>query len=211
MKTLGYALSVVVAVLLAGSFLGGVISLVWLLAVGEWRLVAMGLGLAVATILVAPLLLLPARLLVSALPAAEGGESGRTTLLSFLANAWAAVALVACLLAILWLLFIAPEPGAVLPAAVWSYAVATLPWIWLAYRQDQASGGQGGGAALMAVTGMASYAAGLLSSHYADLGLMELAAAMLLVLGLAVILNTAGLGARERGTSGPEREDQDAG
>lgn len=211
MKTLGYALSVVVAVLLAGSFLGGVISLVWLLAVGEWRLVAMGLGLAVGTILVAPLLLLPARLLVSALPAAEGGESGRTTLLSFLANAWAAVALVACLLAILWLLFIAPEPGAVLPAAVWSYAVATLPWIWLAYRQDQASGGQGGGAALMAVTGMASYAAGLLSSHYADLGLMELAAAMLLVLGLAVILNTAGLGARERGTSGPEREDQDAG
>lgn len=199
MKTLGYALSVVVALLLAGALLGGAVSLVWLLAVGDWRLVAMGGGLAVATLVLAPLLLLPSRALTSALQAVvhEGGP--RVTVLSVLANGWAALVLGACLLAFLWLLFHSAEPRALLPAALWSYAAATLPWIWLAYRQDRASGGHGGGAALLSVSGMAAYMAGLLSSHYADLGPWELAGVMLAVLGLSVVLNSKGL-------AGPQTE-----
>ena len=202
MKTLGYALSVLVAVLIAGSTVGGAASLVWLLLAGEWRVAGMGLGLMVAALLLAPALLLPSRLLVTAADA-NGTAKG----LAAAANAWAALALAACLLAVFWILVVDADPSPALAGAVWSYAVATLPWIWLAYRQDQVNGGQGGGMALLAILGKMAYAAALLSYHYGGLGTLELGALMLLVTGLGVPLSmrSSSPGPREDETGGRGR------
>lgn len=202
MKTLGYLLSALVAVLLAGALVGGAASLVWLLVLGEWRLVGLGIGAALAVVALAPLVLLPARVLAGW---ARRGTHG--SFLPVLADGWAAVVLAGALLASLRLLYQAPDPEHRLPAAVWSYAAATLPWIWLAYRQDRETGGEAGGAALLAVLGQAAYVAGLLSHHYARLDAVELGGVMLVVVGLGAVAGTArGRPAVPSGAAGPSSD-----
>lgn len=117
---------------------GGIVSGIWLAFLGEWRLIFIGLLVAVSGTLPISIALLPS--ILFALPAAKLVERGYMALAVVLTvpSALYTVAVMSgwCYLVFSAAFTFAAERHAV-PILLWSYGVATGPWTYMASKEDR--------------------------------------------------------------------------
>jgi hypothetical protein len=123
------------------NLLSGLVAIVWLLLLGEWRMVAFGALYAFSSTFLIGVAMLPGMLFAG--PAAMAAERGRTLLaviIGFPALAWTYVLLFGS--AFLFLSYAARvHDGFILPYLLWAYATALAPWANMA-RKEQQSGNE---------------------------------------------------------------------
>ena len=114
------------------NMLGGVVGGVWLVILGEWRLLAFGILYMICGALMVGLLLLPGMLFAA--PAAMAAERRKFILTAFLgvpAIGWTfAVMTVSCVL--VFSTVVSHIEGSLIPYVLWAYAAAMAPWSYMA-------------------------------------------------------------------------------
>jgi len=118
---------------------GEVVSGVWLLIIGEWRLVVLGVIAIVVSSFVLGLLMMPS-LLFAGLASVIKGNGGKMVPV-VLSTLYTALVMTVWCVASLWVFGVFATSKNVVPLLIWSYGVAVGPWADMA-RKDQA--GQGG-------------------------------------------------------------------
>lgn len=133
-------LSPLMFLILALNLFGGVVAGVWLAILGEWFAIAMGIGLIILSPLIIGILLLPNMLLVWLI--GRYSYQSKTNVLGFLAaGSLLYTSLIMALFGVVVLLIFAEASDYrnMLPFLLWSYTVASSPWLFLA-RKDTESG-----------------------------------------------------------------------
>ena len=121
------------------NLLGGIVSGIWLVVLGEWRAIGLGiLSLFCSTMLIG-FALLPSFLF--ALPAAkfiEHGKYGFGIIIGMPAALYTVGVMIAwCLLVLVVFEGMADEASRI-PMLIWSYGVATGPWSYMASKEHEA-------------------------------------------------------------------------
>jgi hypothetical protein len=169
LRLLNTVTSVLVYPILLANLVCAAVSGVWLLIVGEWFLLGIGvLSFAVANFAIG-ILLLPAIALTGIASSRRSARSGLALLL--LGNTWTIVTIIAWCVGVLIFFATRSEPSHLVPAVLWSYGVATGPWSSLAAREMRAPGNE-----------MAGFASGLLAM-FAQVA--HIAAMVITILGAA--------------------------
>jgi len=114
---------------------GEVVSGVWLLIIGEWRLVVLGVIAIVVSSFVLGLLMMPS-LLFAGLASVIRGNGGKMVPV-VLSTLYTALVMTAWCVASLWVFGTSATLKNVVPLLIWSYGVAVGPWANMA-RKDQA-------------------------------------------------------------------------
>ena len=127
--------------ILALNALGGIVSGIWLICLGQWKLVVFGLLVGIFATWLLSLVMMPAVALI--LLGSKLANKGK--LLGFLAFVSAA-SLWQYVLASIWCIavfFSIAEHATdktVIPRMIWAYGVAIAPWSYMAQGEDQGSG-----------------------------------------------------------------------
>lgn len=135
------ALSTIAVPIMILNLLGGIISGIWLVILGEWDEIIRGIIFIVVSGFVISFALMPGLLFAG--PAAMAMERGKKILGVFLGSfsILYTVALISiwCIW-IMWLFVSSAPESSLIPLLIWSYGVALAPWMWLA-QEDQRGGG----------------------------------------------------------------------
>jgi len=115
--------------------LGDVVSGVWLLIIGEWRLVVLGVIAIVLSSFILGLLMMPS-LLFAGLASVIKGNGGKM-IPAVLSTLYTALVMTTWCVASLWLFGMSATSKNIVPLLIWSYGVAVGPWADMA-RKDQA-------------------------------------------------------------------------
>ena len=125
--------------------LAGLVGGVWLLWLGEWKLVLGGFLLSVFAPFWASLLVMPG--MIFAIPGIAAIERGNTwigTILVSLSGLWTyTVVTIWCLVAFWYVPQFGSNSDPFLPFLLFAYAVATAPWALMAQKETQSGGGSG--------------------------------------------------------------------
>jgi hypothetical protein len=153
--------------------LGGIIGGIWLLINGDWATFIRGLGYMVFGAFAVSILLLPGMIL--AVPMAKLLEDGRDKLafvVGLPALLWTyVVVMTSCLCVFSWIM--SRVEGSAIPYLLWSYAVATAPWSYMAQKDSQTGNDYGTYAVFGAQLGMISLFFAYLNNPH-DLSIMRL-------------------------------------
>ena len=123
------------------NLLGGIISGIWLVILGEWGEIVRGIIFMIISSFAISFALMPG-LLFSA-PAAMAMEKRRKSLGIFfgsLSVLYTVSLITVWCLWIMWLFVSSATESSLIPLLIWSYGVALAPWMWLA-QNDQQDGG----------------------------------------------------------------------
>ncbi len=124
------------------NLLGGIISGIWLVILGEWGEIVRGIIFIVVSGFAISFALMPSLLFAG--PAAMAIERGKKILGIFLGSLSVlyTVALISvwCIW-IMWLFVSSATDSSLIPLLIWSYGVALAPWMWLAQKDQQGGGG----------------------------------------------------------------------
>jgi hypothetical protein len=121
------------------NFAGGIVGGIWLAVLGQWSLLGVGLGAAIASTMILGLILMPGMLFAA--PAAAAIDKGHYfigTLSGIIALLWTNVVVVAWCVVTFFYCFEQSKSGSILPYLLWAYSVATGPWTYMASREAQA-------------------------------------------------------------------------
>jgi hypothetical protein len=122
------------------NMLGGVVSGIWLMVIGEWRIFFLGiLSIFVATGIIS-LALIPGLLL--AVPFAAAAARGKlilSSILGALAALYTTTVIVVWACAVFYFFSRASNVDNRLPVLLWSYGVAVGPWSYMAQKESQGS------------------------------------------------------------------------
>lgn len=153
--------------------LGGIIGGIWLLINGDWGTFFRGLGYMFFGAFAVSILLLPGMAL--AVPMAKLLEDRREKLafvVALPALLWTyGAVMISCLWVFSWIM--SRVEGSPIPYLLWSYAVATAPWSYMAQKDSQTGNDYGTYAVFGAQLGMISLSFAYLSDPY-DLSLPRL-------------------------------------
>jgi hypothetical protein len=132
------------------NFFGSIVAVVWLLILGEWRIVLGSIAVLVIAPLALGLLLLPGMLFgAPALSLAERRHTGLAVPFTFLTITWTHVVISAWALAVFLVASAHLTQANFWPLLLWSYGVAVGPWSYMAAKeQTSAEGGLGSGITL---------------------------------------------------------------
>lgn len=138
------ALTAIVAVpMFILNSLAGIVGGIWLILLGDWKLVIAGFVVAVAAPFWASLLIMPG--LIFTIPAVAAMEKGHTmsgTILASLSGLWTYGVVTGWCLVAFWYVSVHRHGGEpILPFLLFAYAVATAPWALLARKDAQSGGG----------------------------------------------------------------------
>jgi hypothetical protein len=121
--------------------LGGVVSGIWLLCIGQWKLVVYGLLAGISATWLLSLAMMPAMgLILLGSKLAEKGKLSAFLALVSMASLWQYV--IASIWCVAVFLAIAEHSTdkTVIPRIIWAYGVAIAPWAYMARGEDQGSG-----------------------------------------------------------------------
>lgn len=148
------ALLVVPIILL--NFLGGIVSGIWLIIIGDWGTFLSGLAYMLFGAFGLSILMFPG--LALALPVVKLLESGRekmALLVGLPSLLWTyGLLTISCVWVFSWVM--ASAENATVPYLLWSYAVATAPWTYMAQKDAQAGNDSAAHTAFFAQLGMIS-------------------------------------------------------
>jgi hypothetical protein len=131
------------------NLLGGIVSGIWLIVLGEWRMIFLGICFLFVSHWIISIALMPGMLLV--MPAMLAIQKGKKVIGSILGSL---NILYTMILITIWCLYIMAmfvnmaSDKSIVPALIWSYGVALGPWMYLA-QKDQLGGG---GSSFSAIT-----------------------------------------------------------
>lgn len=132
------------------NLLSGIVGAVWLLYLGHWRFVLVGVAAAVVAPFFLGLLTLPGSL-VFGLPGARLLEKGRRILalpLMLLSHAWVHAIVGAWCLAVFVFFMKKSTSADGYALLLWAYSTAIAPWSYLAQKEAEVGGGDGEGVTL---------------------------------------------------------------
>jgi hypothetical protein len=119
---------------------GVIVSGAWLLAIGEWRPVIIGVITAIFAPMLLRLALLPGTLFAaSGAYFAQKGVTIGIYFIGLLSSIYIYVLIAAWCGGIIFYFMQNPAPGAFWPLLIWSYGIATSPWSYLAQREGVAA------------------------------------------------------------------------
>ena len=169
------------------NLLGGTVSGVWLLILGEWWALAYGLSLLVFSLLGLALAMLPGLLLT--LPAAYFHSRGYrfpVYICALLTNLYPSALMTMWCVWVLSVYLERADKRSFLPLLLWSYATATGPWTYLASKDRNSP------ASIIAATAaQIGYIVMMLLAVFSKATLMDLATAFGMVMLLALLLQFA--------------------
>ncbi len=142
MKVLDLIIIIFGPVVTAANTIGPFVFGIWLIVLGHWVLVVIGLLAYIAFSIVLKYLLMVQVLLSAPIPSlARKGAKSRMLFLIFLSQSYAAIVMIAwCLLALLFSLeILQTKQVALIPLLGWSYGVALAPWTYLVMHEMKAS------------------------------------------------------------------------
>jgi hypothetical protein len=165
---------------------GGIVSGVWLVCVGEWRIV--GVGLLVGLFGVVPISIAIMPSLLFAVPAANLIERG-SILLGVVLGIPATLYTVAVMAGWSYLVFsvafsLAAERQSI-PILLWSYGVAAFPWSYMASEENRAS--EGGSSTMYAFFVSLAYLLMVLLRIIGGAGFSTCVTALLVVMVIGVL------------------------
>ena len=154
MKTI---INILAALLVFLNLFGGIVSGIWLVILGEWETVGIGV---LAMVLSVPILGIAGQLSLPLTAAAsyfyEKGFSILVGFFLFLSNIYViALIFVWCVGVYIYFGSRAVDAGSFLPTVIWSYGVALAPWVYMAKQEVQ--GGTGEGSALITLFAQIGY------------------------------------------------------
>ena len=122
------------------NFFGGIISVIWLASLGEWRIMGIGLLIGLFGTFFISVALMPT--LLFALPSAKLIERGNIPIgvtLAIPSTLYTAAVMAGwCYLVFKFAFGLAAERHSI-PILLWSYGVATGPWTYMAFKEDRGS------------------------------------------------------------------------
>ena len=125
------------------NLLGGIISGIWLVILGEWSEIFRGILFMVVSGFVISIALMPS--LLFAAPAALAIQKGKKLLGMFfgsLSVVYTFGLMTIWCIWIMWLFASSANDEALIPLLIWSYGVALAPWMWLAQKDQQGGGNE---------------------------------------------------------------------
>ncbi len=126
------------------NLLGIVVSMIWLISLGVWEPIVIGIIFMLVSSFAISIALMPSLLFV--IPALSAFEKGRKMLGAF----WVSLNMLYTIgLITTWCLSIMAffmdmsfvNDSSIIPVLIWSYGIALFPWMWLAKKDQQSSGG----------------------------------------------------------------------
>jgi hypothetical protein len=133
-------LNVLAIPLLALNLLGGAVSGVWLLLIGEWRMVLLGVAiLSVSGFVLGAAVLLPPLLIAVTLASVR--KRPVQIFVAALGSLYAGAVILLWCVGVLWLFGRQASTRSVVPVLIWSYGVAVGPWANMASHDQDAQGG----------------------------------------------------------------------
>lgn len=131
------------------NMIGGVIALIWLVILGQWATIFLGVAILLAGALIVSLLLLPAiGLAAVGLAALNRGNKWAGWFSLLLACPWTYIVIIIWEVAVFIVFEVRSTSENGIPARLWSYAVATGVWSYLASREWRGGDGDGAAAAV---------------------------------------------------------------
>ena len=121
--------------------LGGIVSGIWLAAIGEWWAIGIGLAGVMSSHWVISMLLLPSILLSA--PAVALQERGRLLLASLvaaLANLYISALMAAWGAGVFLVFATSATTGSTIPLLIWGYGVTSGPWVFFVSKTPQEGG-----------------------------------------------------------------------
>jgi len=118
---------------------GEVVSGLWLLIIGEWRMVLLGIAIMVVSTFALGMAVLPSLLFVP-LATFSKGEVGKVVAM-ILSTLYIAAVMVLWCAGVLWLFGRGLTARNIVPMLIWSYGVAVGPWAGMANKDQKAQGG----------------------------------------------------------------------
>lgn len=112
---------------------GGVVSGIWLLIIGDWRSVLLGIGIVIVSSFSLSILMLPSLLFAGL--AALGKRGGRIIAVVLSLLYIGAIIVIWCSV-VLFLFGRQLSPKNLVPVMIWSHGVAVGPWAYLASHED---------------------------------------------------------------------------
>lgn len=140
MRAISAILEVISVPLMLLNLLGGVVAGVWLVILGEWGTVGLGIVFFVASTVLLGIALLPSVLLM--VPAARFAERGKTAgLIVFgaLSSIYVLALITIWCCGVLYLFVNNADAGNLIPKLIWSYGIATGPWVYMASKEEYSS------------------------------------------------------------------------
>ena len=121
--------------------LGGVVSGIWLLCIGQWKLVVFGLLAGIFATWLLSLAMMPAiGLILLGSKLAEKGKVSAFLALVSMASLWQYVIAAIWCIAVFFSIAEHSTDKTVIPRMIWAYGVAIAPWVYMAQGEDQGSG-----------------------------------------------------------------------
>jgi hypothetical protein len=123
--------------------LGGAIAFVWLMVLGEWGIIGLGVLALVVSSFGLSIAMMPGMLFsVPAIALHNKGNRLGFYTLGFLSALYTMFVLTAWCVFAMYLLAHHADSSSLIPALLWSYGVATAPIIWLARKELRESGNE---------------------------------------------------------------------
>lgn len=142
MKTLLGVIKALSIPLMVLNMLGGIVSGIWLAILGEWGVLGMGILLIVTSTSLLGLALMPSLLFVApATICAQKGKAWGLICFGAISNIYILALITVWCCGILFIFIKDASVSSLIPRLIWSYGVATGPWVYMATKdQEQGSG-----------------------------------------------------------------------
>ncbi len=140
MRAIGAVLEAISIPLMFLNLLGGVVSGVWLAIIGEWGTIGLGIVFFIGSTMLLGIALMPSVLLM--FPAARFAEKGQMAGLMFfgaLSSIYVLTLITIWCCGVLYLFVNNADAGDLIPKLIWSYGIATGPWVYMASKEECSS------------------------------------------------------------------------
>jgi tetratricopeptide (TPR) repeat protein len=200
MKALTAVITALSVPLLILNLLGAIVSGIWLVVIGEWRPVGLGILFFFGSSFLLSFALMPGMLLAA--PAAWFAARGKTlglVLFGTLSSIYTLALVTLWCCSVLFLFVKDATAGSIIPRLIWSYGIATGPWAYMA-SQEQGPDGEGFASTMSTFLAQLAYLVIMLLVLFAPvtvLGAIKVFAGFMLV-GLALQIAVAVIMERER-------------
>lgn len=131
MSAIASMLGVISVPLMVLNFISGFISAIWLLIIGEWRSVVLGIVIVAVASFILGILILPTLLLAGL---ASTGKRALQYISVVLSTLYVGTIIVVWCTVILLVFLGRTSPRNIIPMMLWSYEVATGPWAYMASK-----------------------------------------------------------------------------
>lgn len=195
MKTFGALIAAIMIPFMLLNAFGGIVAGIWLVILGEWSAIFLGIAILFVGAFAVSLLLAPGMGLAGVgVIALERGNKFAGWFFLLLASPWTYIVIIVWEIAIFNMFGKRVTTDNVIPMWLWSYGAATGVWSYLASKEQQS----GGGAAAAAFSAQVAYIVLAVCRIWLGLPLVQTVIAMAVALLLPLIFGLLAIGATAR-------------